>query len=168
MAITAADLMFHLSGGASNSIAAASIGGARSSVEMAVGVNGLFDVVTGAESASGDTEYRCIYVRNAHATLALMSAVVYISANTPDAHSQLEIGLGTSAINGTEQLLAGEGDTPAGVTFSLADGIGNALIIGDLPAGQHKALWLKRTINAAAPALNNDGATFVVAGDTAE
>jgi hypothetical protein len=62
----AASIVFRLSGGAGNTDPAASLGGVMSST--AVGSNTLFDTVSAAEALSGDTEYRCYYVKNTNAT----------------------------------------------------------------------------------------------------
>ena len=168
MPITSTDLKFHLSGGAANSDPNAALGGAISTTQIVdATVANLFDNVSSAESAAGDTEYRCFYVKNTHATLTLQAAKVYIQTNTPSAETSAEIGLGTSAVNGTEQTVANESTAPSGVTFSTAAGSGNALSIGNIPAGQHKAIWLKRIVNAAAAAYNSDSVIIRVEGDTA-
>ena len=168
MPITSTDLKFHLSGGAANSDPNAALGGAISTTQIVdATVANLFDNVSSAESAAGDTEYRCFYVKNTHATLTLQAAKVYIQTNTPSADTSAEIGVGTSAVNGTEQTVANESTAPSGVTFSSAAGSGNALSIGNIPAGQHKAIWLKRIVNAAAAAYNSDSVIIRVEGDTA-
>lgn len=168
MPIVSSDIEYRLSGGSGNTNPNASLGGAKSSTEIvSATLHNLFDIVSSAESAAGDIEYRCFYVHNDHATLTLLNAAVFIQSNTPDTQTLLEMGLGTSAVNGTEQTVANENTAPAGVTFSTAAGSGNALAIGDIPAGQHKAVWLRRTIDAGASAYDNDGATLRVIGDTA-
>ena len=68
----------------------------------------------------------------------------------------LAIGVGTSAVNGTEQTVANESTAPAGVAFSEPASNGSGLALGDLPAGQHRAIWLRRTVTAAAPSSAND------------
>lgn len=161
MPIASSDIQYRLSGGASNTLASASLGGAKSSTTVP---SGLFDDVTSAESAAGDTEYRCFYVHNAHATLALQNAVVWISSNTTG--SRIAIGLGSSAINGTEQTVADEQTAPTSVSFSQPSTKGAGLSIGSIPAGQHKAIWVRRTI-AAASSASNDSYTLRVEGDTA-
>lgn len=163
MPIVSGDIDYRLSGGVANADPNASLGGAKSSNE--VGAN-LFDTVGSAEAAAGDVEYRCMYVHNAHATLTMLNTVVWIQANTPSVDSNLEIGLGTSAINGTEQTVADESTAPAGVSFSAPANEGEALAVGDIPPGQHKAIWLRRTINAAAAAYTGDGGTIRTKCDT--
>ena len=161
MPITSAEIVYRLSGGAANSNANASLGGAKSSSVVPAG---LFDDVSSAESAAGDIEYRCIYVHNANATLTMQNAVVYIQANTTG--SRIAIGVGSSAVNGTEQTVADEGTAPAGVTFSQPATKGAGLALGNIPAGQHRAVWVRRTIGAATPA-SNDTYTLRVECDTA-
>lgn len=164
MAILNTDLQYRLSGGASNSVPASSLGGAISST--AAGTD-IFDNVSSAEASSGDTEYRCVYVRNGHGSLTLQAAKVWIQSNTPSTDTVVAIGLGTSAVNGTEQTVATEGDAPSGVSFSSAADEANALSIGDIPSGQHKAVWIRRIVSASAAAYNNDGFTLRLKGDTA-
>lgn len=161
MPIVSADIQYRLSGGAANASAAASLGGAKSSTSA---TSGLFDDVTSAESAAGDTEYRCFYVHNNHGTLALQNAVIWIVSNTTG--NRIAIGLGSSAINGTEQTVANEDTAPAGVTFSQPTTKAGGISLGSIPAGQHKAVWIRRTI-AAASSASNDTYQLRVEGDTA-
>lgn len=123
--------------------------------------------MSSAESSSGDIEYRCIYVKNTNGSLTLQSPKVWIATNTPSADTSVEIGLGTSAVNGTEQTVTNETTAPSGVSFSTAAGEGNALTFSDLPAGQHKAIWIKRIVNSSAGAYNDDNYVLSYAGDTA-
>lgn len=168
MPIVSADIKYRHSGGAANSDPNASLGGAKSSTDItAASLHNLFDQVASAESSAGDVEYRCLYVHNAHATLALQNAVIWIQTNTPAADTTVDIGLGISAVNGTEQTVANESTAPSGVTFSAPATEGAALSIGNIPAGQHKAVWVRRTISAAAAANNLDSVVLRVKGDTA-
>lgn len=167
MPITSTDIKLRLSGGAANSNPNASLGGAKSTTEMGTALHNLFDIVSDGETTAGDTEYRCIYIHNSHATLTMQSTRVWISSNTPSTDTQAEIGLGTAAINGTEQTVADESTAPTGVTFGLAENEGAALTIGDIPPGQHKAVWVKRVVAEGAAAYNDDQATISVKCATA-
>jgi hypothetical protein len=171
MPIVSTDIKEFLSGGAANTSPAAALGGARSTAgggEITDNTtHNLWDVVSSAESSAGDTEYRCVYVVNAHGSLTLQSAKVWISTNTPSADTAIRIALGTSAVNGTEQTIANETTAPSGVTWSTAANEGAALSIGNLPAGQHKAIWIERVITAGAAAANDDSYVLTYAGDTA-
>jgi hypothetical protein len=167
MPIVAGDLIERLSGGAANSDPNASLGGAKSSTAVVDNTtHNLWDVVSSAESSAGDTEYRCIYLHNNHGTLTLQNAKVWVQTNTPSTDTSIEISLGTSAINGTEQTVANENTAPSGTSFSTAAGEGNALSIGNIPAGQHKAIWIKRIVGATAAAYNDDSYVLAYAGDT--
>lgn len=168
MAIIASEIVARLSGGASNTDVNASIGGAKSSTAVVdATLHNLFDQVSGAESEAGDVEYRCIYVHNANASLTLQNAIVWIQSNTPAAGSTIDIGVGAAAVNATETAVANESTAPASVTFSAAANEGAAISIGSIPAGQHRAIWLRRTITAGAAAYNNDTVTLRIKGETA-
>ena len=167
MPIISTDIIYRLSGGAANSDVNASVGGAKSSVAVGTGIHNLFDVVSSVETAAGDTEYRCVYIHNNHGTLTMQSAKVWITSNTPSTDTSVEISLGTSAVNGTEQTIANENTAPTGTSFSAPSTEGASLTIGDIPAGQHKAIWIKRIVNAGAAAYNDDQATIRVKCDTA-
>lgn len=158
MPIVASDIKFRLSGGGSNSDPAASLGGAMSSVE--VNASTLWDAVSSAEAAAGRTEYRCVYVLNSHATLTALADKIWLAANTPSTDTTLDIGLGTSAVSGTEQTVANETTAPTGVSFSAAATEGAALTVGDLAPGAWKALWLRRTVNAGAAGPVTETATL--------
>jgi hypothetical protein len=162
MPVVSTDIKQRLSGGSSNAVANASLGGVKSSNDAP---SALFDNVSSAEAVAGLVEYRCIYIHNAHASLTLTGAKIWIQANTPAADTTIAIGLGTSAINGTEQTVANEATAPTSVTFSEPTNEAGGLTIGDLPFGQSKAVWIRRTINAGA-ASNNDSYTLRVKGDT--
>jgi hypothetical protein len=145
-----------------------SLGGAITATEVTDNTtHNIWDVVSSAESSAGDTEYRCIYVKNTHGSLTLQSAKVWIQTQTPSADTSVEIGLGTSAVNGTEQTVANENTAPSGVTFSTAANEGAALSIGNIPNGQHKAIWIKRIVGSSATAANDDSYVLSYAGDTA-
>ena len=167
MAILSTDIIYRLSGGSGNTDPNAALGGVKSSTAVGTGLHNLFDVVSSAEASSGDTEYRCIYVHNNHGSLTMQATKIWISSNTPSTDTTVEIALGSSAVNGTEQTVANESTAPTGVTFSAPASEGAALSIGDIPAGEHKAVWIKRIVNAAASAYNNDTATLTVKCDTA-
>ena len=161
MAIVSTDIQYRLSGGASNSDPALSLGGVKSSTAA----SNYFDDVSSAEASAGDTEYRCVYVHNNHGTLSLIGAKVFIQTNTPSSDTDVAIGLGSSAINGTEQTVADESTAPTGVSFSAPTTFAGGLAIGDLAAGAHKAVWVRRTVNAGAAAYA-DSFTLRVQGDT--
>ena len=169
----AADLELHLSGGAANTDKNAALGGARSTagggvVPKALTANSFFDDVTGAESTAGDTEYRCVYLRNV-GTVDATSTVIWLSGNTADTDTDIALTLGTSGIGAstTEQTVANENTAPTGVAaFTSPATEGTGIAVGTIPAGQHKAIWLRRTVNAAAGS-SADQFTVAAAFDSA-
>lgn len=143
--IQSSDIRHLLSGGATNAILAAALGGTKSNVTASAL---LFPNLSTAELAAGKIEYRCFYIHNAHATLDLSSAVAWINSNTPSNLTDYAIGLGTSALNGTEQAVANSATAPAGVTFVAGADKAGGIALGTIPAGQSRAVWLRRTTSA--------------------
>lgn len=168
MPIASTDIKFYLSGGGANSDPNASLGGAISTTEVVdATVHNLFDIVSSAEASAGDTEYRCIYVKNTHGSLTLQNAVAYLVSNTPSTDTEAAFAVGSAAIAGTEQTVGNESTAPTGVTFQTLTGSGNSQAIGNIAAGQHKAIWIRRVVSASAAAYSGDSVVVRVAGDTA-
>lgn len=168
MPIASTDLIRRLSGGGTNTDPNLSLGGAISSTAMAnASLHNLFDQVSSAETSAGDVEYRCIYVLNNHATLTLQNAVAWVSTNTPDANTTIDIGIGAAAAGTAETAVANESTAPTGVTFSAPSTKGTGLTVGNIGPASYKAIWVRRTITAGAAANNSDSAIFRVEGDSA-
>jgi hypothetical protein len=167
MPVITGDFATRLSGGAGNAVGNASLGGAKSTTVAPTTLNGLFDITSAAEAVAGDIEYRCIYLHNSNATDNMNNAVVFVQANTPLAGSTIDIGVGTSAINGTEQTIANESTAPTSVTFTAPTTAGAGLALGSIPPGQHRAVWIRRTITAGAGSTNNDTFTLGYQCETA-
>lgn len=168
MPVAQGDIDFHLSGGASNTDVDLSLGGVRSSTQLTDAVlNNLWDDVSGAESTPGDTEYRCIYVRNNHGTLTLQGSRIWISTNTTTPANAIAIALAGEGLNATAETVADEDTAPVGETFSQPASFAAGLVMGDIPAGQHYAIWVRRIIPAAQSAQSNVTYTLSVQGDTA-
>lgn len=87
MPIVESDIKFYQSksaGAADGESGYDGLGGYRSSSLIVDDtVENVFDNIDAAESEAGDKEYRCIFVRNQHATLTLEAARVYIQTNSP-------------------------------------------------------------------------------------
>jgi len=172
MAILDSDIQFRLSGGAGNTDPNASIGGVMSSEPWTGGtLHDLFDAISGDENAASDVEYRCIYVRNGHATLtwgpnikAWFSAV---TAGGADLAMGLDLaGVGNGSTTGVADTIADENTAPSpAVTFSAPTSKATGLAPANVPAGNAFALWIRRTATNSA-AQSNDGATIQVQGDT--
>lgn len=180
MPIVAADIKIKLStksGSAGNSLAQAdvnaSLGKYISTTELVTATaNNLFDNVTGSENAASAVEYRCVFVHNSHASITLENAAVYISSQVSGG-TALAIAIddiAASAIDSSSaqayEAATTTTDPDAGVgAFSAAASQGAALSLGNIAAGSCKAFWVRRTA-ANSVAVDADGATFVVFGDT--
>jgi hypothetical protein len=165
MPIVAGDILYRLSGGAGNSAPLSSLGGAMSTSTLAGAT--LYDDVTGAESAAGDTEYRAIYVLNNHGSLTYIAPTLWISTDTPSADTDADIALATEAVNtAIAQTIANENTAPSSITFAnTAVSFATGLVSADIPFGQFKGLWTKRVVTAGAAAYA-DSFTISVQGDT--
>lgn len=179
MPLVEADVRFHLStlGGSSgfslSGVGSGSLGKYISTTELSkAGVlHALFDLVTGDENAAQEAEYRAFYVRNAHATLTLFNAVLWIASELAGGAS-IAISVDTTAASPIGQSaaqgkqIANEDTAPASQTFSAPSTKGAALALGDLPAGYCRQVWVRRTtVNSTA--LDPDGGTLRLAGDQA-
>ena len=153
------------------------LGGAITATESVSGVSGnLFDTFTGAETAVGGVFYHCEYIKNTHGTLTAQSLVAFIESESSHAGVNVSMGLGTSAVNGTEQTIANETTAPSGVDFSADTDTTTAgestadpsLTVGDIPPGEHKAIWFRVTIDAATAAKTGYQVNNKYQFDTAE
>lgn len=120
----------------------------------------VFDDVLASEAAPGDTEYRLIYIKNAHTVQQLSGAVAWIQSNTSSPDTTLAIGVATEAVNANVGAIANEQTAPAGVTFGAPTNNGTGFALGDLPVAAFKGLWLRRTVSANAAATGTDAATI--------
>jgi len=80
--ISASDIVFTLSGGATNTDPDESLGGDPSAFALTSGINNLYNDISKAECKDGHTDYRCIYVFNNNATDSFYNIV---AALTPTA-----------------------------------------------------------------------------------
>jgi hypothetical protein len=169
VAIVATDIEFFLSGGGTNTLPANSLGGAISTTKItSATVNNLFDQVSGTESAAGATEFRCFYLHNAHATLTLQNARVYISTNTLATDTDIFIALAGEGDNGTaETIAAGGGTGPVGESFTQPTTYTGGLSLGNLAPNHRFAIWVKWVVSTGAAANTADAAIITVQGDTA-
>jgi hypothetical protein len=151
--ITSGDLKFYLSGAVSNTNPTQSLGGAISSTQITDNtLNNLWSDVTGDQAAAGIVQYRCAYFLNANGSLTFLAPVIWVTALTTSPDDEIAIGIGTSGLNGIEQTISSDTTAPTGVTFSTPTTKASGLALGtpDIPAGQHVAVWFRRTVNAGA------------------
>lgn len=179
MPIASTDILFKFSttaGAAGNTTAG---GGAGTSLGKYVSttqivdatLDNLFPDITGDENAASNVDYQAIFVHNAHATLTLQNAVAWLSAEVAGG-ATTAVGVDTTAASAvgsaTAQALtiANKNTAPAAVAFSAPTTKAAGVALGSIGPGQVKAIWVRRTA-ANTAALNNDGVTIRVEGDTA-
>jgi len=127
MAIVATDIEFHLSGAAGTPLT--SIGGAiHATTIVDATVDNLFSQVSSAEAVAGLTEYRCFYVKNAHATLTLQNAATYILTDAAPTDQDTEIAIGSSPVNGVERTMV---DSLTNPLIAAAWLVSNDYAVGD-------------------------------------
>lgn len=176
-AITTAEILFKYSvttGAAGNSTAQAdpnaSLGKYISTTPW-VNLGALFDDITGAENAASTVDHRCFFIHNSNTANTLVGPKVYISAETAGGASiSLAVdNIAASAIGSASAQaaqIASETTAPTGVSaFSAPTTLATGLALSDIPVGNCKAVWAKRTA-ANTAALSNDGVTIAVGGDT--
>jgi len=180
MAITATDIHFRMSttaGAAGNSTApgaaGTSLGKYITNADITdAALNNLFPDTTGDENAASQVDYQALFIYNAHATLAWQSPVAWLSAETAGGTS-LALGWDTTASsavgNASAQAvtIANKNTAPAGASFTAPTTKGTAATTpGNIAATNVKCLWIRRTA-ANTVALDSDGGTVRVEGDTA-
>lgn len=169
MAIVAGDILIRLSGGSGNTDPNAALGGVMSTSTSVTDntTHNLFDQVSGTESAAGDIEYRGVYVLNNHGSLTAQNTHAYISSQTSSADTSLDIALAGEGLNATMETVGNENTAPVGETFSAPSTYAAGLDMGNIPFSQRYGLWIRRTVNAGAAAVNDDTTTLKVDCDTA-
>lgn len=179
-AITAADINFRGSttaGAAGNSTA---YGGADTGLgKYATNnnladatLNAMFSDATGAENAASTIHYQCMFVYNANGANAYQSVAAWLSAEVAGgasialaADSTAASAVGSAGAQALQ--IASRTTAPAGpLTFSSPTTFASGVALGTIGTGQVKGLWVRRTL-ANTAALNADGMTISVQGDTA-
>ena len=176
-AITSGEILFKYSvvaaaGNTTAGTAAGSLGDQISTTTIPdATLNALFDDISGAENAASAVDYRCIFIHNSNASNALQNAVVWISSEVAGGAS-IAIGVDPAAASAIGSAstqaatIANETTAPSGVTFTAPTTAGTGLSLGTINSGYCRAVWVRRTA-ANSAALNNDGVTLSVQGDTA-
>lgn len=128
----------YLSGGASNTNPALSIGGAEST-HLAV------DVLPDQSrllADTGGTYYRLVYLRNEANLRSLTATVTATVDEQPATGLAVAVGVATEAAGATVSAVANQTTAPAGVSF------GSSASMGSIGASQSRGLWLRLTVTA--------------------
>jgi hypothetical protein len=139
-----------------------SLGGYVSTTPLSADpMNNLFQDVRGEANEAGVTDYRCVFVRNAHTRLTLRDAKVWVE---PVAGTDITIGVDpVGPIR--ENVSARQAVGPGGVEFLPAYGKGSALSLGNLPPESVAAVWVMRRVRQAEPS-NGVGFALRIVGET--
>lgn len=177
MPIASTDILYKFSettgpGNTNPGAAGTSLGGFISTSQVPdATLDNLFPDVTGDENAADNVDYQCVFVHNNHATLTLQRAVAWVPAEVAGG-SNCAIaldGLGVTALGSSSAqaaTIADKNTAPTGTgAFGTPTTKAAGLSIGDIPPGSVAAIWVRRTATNSA-AMNNDGATLRVEGDT--
>lgn len=178
MAITASDILFKFSvttgsaGDSTAGTAAGSLGKYISTTQLTDNsLHNLFDIISGPENTASTVDYRGFFVHNNHATLTWENVVIYLSSEVAGG-AVAAISVDTTGVtakgsaSAQMKTIANETTAPATQTFSAPTTFGTALAIGNIPAGSVQGIWVRRTA-ANTAAVDSDGVTFTVTGDSA-
>jgi calcineurin-like phosphoesterase family protein/SMP-30/gluconolaconase/LRE-like protein/NHL repeat-containing protein len=156
MVVLPNDIRFFYSGGTDNQNPLASLGGQISTTQIInESQENVFNNVTLVEADNGLTDYRCFYVKNVGSEL-WRNAVIWREQGTQSGFDSIGIGLGTSLIDGTEQIVLDRFTAPVNVNFSGPDTKESALLLGDLAPGSRKAIWIRRIVEPLARTFKNN------------
>jgi len=156
MVVLPNDIRFFYSGGTDNQNPLASLGGQISTTQIInESQENVFNNVTLIEADNGLTDYRCFYVKNVGSEL-WRNAVIWREQGTQSGFDSIGIGLGTSLIDGTEQIVLDRFTAPVNVNFSGPDTKESALLLGDLAPGSRKAIWVRRIVEPLARTFKNN------------
>ena len=179
MPIITTDILYRgsvLTGAAGNSVAQTTPGGnlgkyvSTTLITDAV-LNNVFPDVTGDENAASAVDYQCVFIHNNHATITLQSPVIWVTAEViGGATTSIALdniaatAVASAAVQATQ--ISNKNIAPIGVGgFSTPTTKATGLALGNLPAGFVRGVWIKRS-SANTAALNSDGLTLRVEGDT--
>ena len=179
MAITATDIHYRgstTSGAAGNSTAPGAAGTnlgkyITNADYTDATLNNVFDDVTGDQNAASQVDYQGIFVYNAHGSLQWISPVAWLSAEVAGGTSAaiwVDSTAASALASASAQMLqiASKTTAPAASSFSAPTTKGTGLAVGSINAGFVKGIWVRRTA-ANTAAVDNDGVTIRVEGDTA-
>jgi len=135
-------------------------------------LNNVWPNVPGLESRDGSTRYRCLYVLNAHATITLSNAIIWISLPTLSPHDEVDIGLGTTAAGTGSETFYSTDLHPTGnpqnhgVAFSHPTSYETGLALGTIAPGHRKAFWVRKILQSGAAAYDTNQYGVRVRGET--
>lgn len=122
-----------------------------SDITIANATEEVFDNVSALESLAGDVEYRCLYIKNTHATDVAYDVRVWVKSQ-PVGPDELDIALdsGGKNVQAIGPLTTEEDGSSllTGLAFTRPSTQATGLSIGNLSAGDYYAFWIRRTVAA--------------------
>lgn len=177
MPIAPGDILYKLSvtsGAAGNTTAgttAGSLGKYVSTTQVAdASLNNLFDDVTSAENVAQQSEYRCVFVHNTHATLTLQNTVLWVVSEIVGG-SNISVSVDTTAASAVgasgaqAKQVGSETTAPTTQTFTAPTTKSGGLSLGSIGPGQVKGIWIRRSATNS-ETFASDGGTLRVEGET--
>lgn len=144
----------------------ASHGGVVAAGQIATTKNGLWDDVSAAEAAAGDTEYRKIFagLGTAAGSQVLSNPVVWIYQVTPSTDDELLILMTTT----TDTVSDVRSDI---IGYEVSDWVTptvktDGLSLGDFDTDTPRGIWLRRKVDSGASAYANNTFSIRVEGET--
>ena len=124
-------------------------GGAISAVEIDKNINPaspiwnqIFRDFTNTERNNGSTQYKCIFLKNTHATLTVTNGQIWFSAVTPNPSTYTRMGLETNAISTPAHTIANETTAPSGIDLDTRHNApGESITLPSIPAGGYVGIW---------------------------
>ncbi len=153
MPVTANDLKFYKSSDTDSE------GGVISAVEITDDIkNNLFEDILGDEGLAGETKYKKIFLKNTSAS-GIDNVLVWLDADTPSLDDIVYISTSTSV---TGSNATGDGQNYVAPSSSTDP---NVLNIGTISAGSFVPLWLKRVVDPAPSAYDNNSVVIKISGN---
>lgn len=154
-------IKFYLSGGttgAGNTDPNGSLGGVITTSEIADNLlHNLFDLVSGDDRTSGDTEYRCVFVESSYVDFLLSNIEIWVESLVSALEDDFSIGFVPSGVNSSAEIVADEDTAPTGVVWSTGYGVVNSISFGaGLLPNEYLGLWFRRnTVLGGTPVTDN-------------
>jgi hypothetical protein len=133
----------------------------------------LFSSLTPAQIISGETDYRCFYLKNRHPTMTFASITLWSDLNCNSTvgstsnsqyvqFSTYEPSGGTRSGTGTDNVSIGSTTTaPTGITFAFANSESTGMTITNLLPGQCIPIWIKRVVNSSTTVTQQDVLSYL-------
>lgn len=138
-------------------------------------LDNLFPDVTGAENAASQVDYACVFIlNNTGSGNIMLNAVAWLPLSafvTGGCIVAIAVDPAAASAKGSSgqqaAVITASTNAPAGVSGWAAPSSTNSggVSVGNIPPGDVRAVWIRRTATNSAP-VNNDGYTMQVDCDT--